>query len=382
MVAAWIVAVTLAGCGQVEPGPPNRSAAPRPAEDVTVVAYAFEEDVWLYDDRSGRVERLTSDRFERRDHSPRFRDRNRLTFVSMSANKDHSAVVEVDLAAGTRRTLFEIDGALWAYDWNSDGSTLVYVTSVAGDPAGDGRFAHEVRLVDSGGAVSTLRRFDGLWGRGTFANFDEVAVDWSPDGSGVLVVDTHLHDLDADTETLFVLSLDGADLVAPRPGIWARWGGDPGTVVYVGDGGTLRRLDTATGTTRALPGTGASHRLAVSPDGRLVAYDDGAADPAVYLYDLEDGTARRLADHAVGPLWLSPGTLAAGHAAPCVETETIPCEDAGGHGPPWADAGDGWHIDVTTGRVNALPVASTVDAAVARTSVDALLRRPEASRSR
>ena len=91
------------------------SAAPRStttgtggAADSTLVAYRFEDDIWLYDGRSRKVTRLTSDGYQRTDLSPRFRDRRHVTFVSMSADKDDSTLVEVDLtevAGGTRLRL-------------------------------------------------------------------------------------------------------------------------------------------------------------------------------------------------------------------------------------------------------------------------------------
>ena len=401
---AWIVAVTLVACGRgadpdVAGGPATGSlgtalpgeedptssgtAAALPpattspalaststttatsgADNWPLVAYAFEEDIWLYDGRSGQVERLTSDGYQRRDHSPRFRGRHRLTFVSMAANKDDSTLVEVDLDSRSRRSLVHVDNALWAYDWSSDGSTLAYVTSVPGDQADSDPFAHELRRVAPDGAVTVLRRFPGVVGRGGYVNYDEVHVDWSPDGSRLLVVDTHLDGLQAEPRTLFILDPDGTDVVGPRAGTWGRWAAESARVVYVDDHGDVRWLDVATGSAIRLPVAGPARRLAISPLGRFLAYDDGDDDPAVHLYDLEGRTGRRVARHAVGALWLSPETLAAGHAAPCVPSDVIGC-DGGGHGPPWSEAGDGWRIDVTTGTVAPMPVASTVDAAVA-----------------
>lgn len=389
VVCAVLAAATLVACGQApetpSAGPAGRSSGTgsqpggkQPPSTTTfspsssspsttsgasdngaLVAYAFEEDLWLYDGRSGRVERLTSDGYERRDHSPGFRHPGLLTFVSMSANKDDSTLVEVDLITGTRRTVLHVDDALWAYDWSAGGASVVYVVRVAGDEPDTGGFDHEVRLVRSDGTVGVLRRFDGLSGRGTFVNYDDVHVDWSPDGSKLLLVDTHLDGV----ETLFVLDPDGTDLVPPRPGTWGRWAGDSRTVASVDEPtGEVRLLDITTGAAVTLPSTGPARRIAVSPDGRLLAYDDGAEDPTVFVYDLERRTRRSLARHAVGALWLSPGELAAGHATPCVPTDRVEC-GAGGHGPRWTETGDGWSIDVTTGKTAPLAVASTIDAA-------------------
>jgi hypothetical protein len=358
---------TAAALPPATPAPASTTTATPGADNSALVAYAFEEDIWLYDGRSGQVERLTSDRYQRTDHSPQFRDRHSLTFVSMGANKDDSTLVEVNLDSGSRRSLVHVDNALWAYDWSGDGSTLAYVTSVPGDQSDSDGFAHELRRVAPDGAVTVLRRFPGLFGRGGYANYDEVHVEWSRDGSRLLVVDTHLDGLHAEPRTLFLLDADGTDVVEPRAGTWGRWAAESATVVYVDGQGDVQWLDVATGSAIRLPVPGPARRLAISPQGRFLAYDDGDDDPAVHLYDLEGRTGRRVARHAVGALWLSPETLAAGHATPCVPSDVIGC-DAGGHGTPWSEAGDGWRIDVTTGTVAPLPVASTLDAAVAPTT--------------
>jgi hypothetical protein len=84
----------------------------------------------------------------------------------------------------------------------------------------------------------------------------------------------------------------------------------------------MRTLSTTTGSTTRNPTTGPARRLTVSPDGRLVAYDDGAADPAVYLYDLERRTGQQVASHAVGALWFSAASPAAIPSDPVLSTRS------------------------------------------------------------
>jgi Tol biopolymer transport system component len=319
------------------------------------VAYAWKGDIWLYGRSSGEVARVTADGDDRFDTTPAFRGRDRLTFVSTPTVADWpppSTLEEIDLATGTHRIVAMISNWVRTYAWTPDGSSVVYIAGTEEQ--------HELRLLTPGtGTDVMLRTLGEAPGRGGFANYDQVRLTWSPDGTRLLVVDTHVDS--TDKPTMFVVRADGTDVVAPRAGTWAAWSPDSRTVYFQWDG--VAALDTTTGAVAPVPDTGKAFRLAVSPDGQFLAYDNGANPPSVFVYDLVGHTARRLHAEALAPMWLSANTLLAGRAVECVPNPVDDCV-GGGHSDPWTDAGSAWEIDVAPTASRPVPVASTRDAAI------------------
>ncbi|HKY76880.1 MAG TPA: hypothetical protein VJS45_12110 [Acidimicrobiia bacterium] len=341
---------TLPDMTRVEDGPTTST----PVNDAERVVWAEKGDVWLYDGETGRRRRLTTDGVARHDFKPRFRSGGMVTYLSSPQEfGSDPAMFEVDLATGKSEMVRLLPGYIRAYDWNPDGNVLAYYSA----PAGDG--ATELHITGNG--LPRLRRFTPILGRGGFVNYDEIRVEWSPDGRRLLVQDTAL-DTSQDA-TLYILDADGRDALTPQLGTWARWSSD-GRTIYCRCATTLtaddwlwKAVDVTSGVGTPLPIPSAA-RPSISPDGRLLAYDDGEDTPSVHVLDLrKPGTPRFLTRAAIAPIWLSPSRLAFTNTRPCPRTE----DDclAGGHGSMFEPAGTAAAIDLTTNRRTPLPPIPT-----------------------
>ena len=332
----------------------DASTASAPITDAERVVWTEAGDVWLYDGETGRRRRLTTDGSARHDSEPRFRNAGMVTYLSSAEESGPDpAMFEFDLATGKSEMVRLLPGYIRAYDWNPDGNVLAYYSA----PASDG----PTELHITGNGLPRLRRFTPILGRGGFVNYDETRVEWSPDGRRLLMQDTAL-DTSQDA-TLYILDADGRDVLAPRPGTWARWSSD-GRTVYCNCSPTLAAgecvwmaIDVAGGvSTPLLIPSGA--RPAVSPEG-LLAFDDGEDTPSVYVLDpRKPGSGPRfLARGALAPIWLTPSRLAFTNTRPCPRTEDE-CL-AGGHGSMFEAAGTAAAFDLATNRRTPLPPIPT-----------------------
>jgi dipeptidyl aminopeptidase/acylaminoacyl peptidase len=330
--------------------PPPRTIPPRATAafpNEAVVAFMWERDLWIQGRSSGRLVQVTPDGGVRWERSPTFRSGRRLAFSS--TGPPYSTIEEIDLDTGAHRVLAKADRGVTQMAWSPDGSALAFL-------GGADNYHHIVNLLSADtGAVVAIR--DLGWGgdRGGFWNADQVHVAWSPDGTKLLVVNSVV----AAPEWIWVLHPDGRDVVSPRSGLWANWSRDSRTVYLVEnhvDKNAIVSLDTVTGTTATLPTPGPVRRLAISPSGTKLAYDDGAAAPTVSIYDLEHHTTRPIWTHALGPVWISPDSLFATVTAPCVPNEASlgsNCNE-GSHGSPWTEQGRAWEIGLD-GTAKELP---------------------------
>jgi hypothetical protein len=308
------------------------------ASDAERVVWAEKGDVWLYDGETGR-RRLTTDGMARHDSKPRFRGGGRVTYLTSSQEfGPEPTMFEFDLATGKSEMIRRLPGYIRAYDWSPDGNALAYSSA----PAQGG--APELHITGNG--LPRLRRFAPIEGRGGFINYDETRIEWSPDGHRLLMVDTALDTAVGPSleKTLYVLNSDGTDAITPGLGTWARWSADSRTIYCLcatlpnTDDCRWQAIDVATGTrTPLLIPSGA--RPSISPDGRLLAYDDGQDTPSVHVLDLRTpgNQPRFLARSAMAPVWLSPSRLAFTNTRPCPRTEDE-CL-AGGHGSMFEPAG-------------------------------------------
>ena len=324
------------------------------ASDAGRVVWAEKGDVWLYDEATGQRRRLTTDGAARHDSRPRFRSRSRVTYLTASQEYGpEPAMFEVDLATGTRQMVRRLPGHIRAYDWSPDGNALAYYSATADDGT--------TELHITGNGLPRLRRFVPILGRGGFVNYDETRIDWSPDGRHLLLQDTAL-DTSQD-ETLYVLDADGRDVLAPRLGTWARWSAD-GQTIYCDCATSLtlndwlwKAIDISNGASTPLP-IASGARPSVSPDGRLLAYDDGKDTPSVYVLDpRKPASPRFLARAALAPVWLGPSRLAFTNTRPCPHTEDE-CL-AGGHGSMFEPAGTAAEFNLSTNRRSPLPPIPT-----------------------
>jgi Tol biopolymer transport system component len=309
------------------------------------VVYAFAADLWLYDLATESVRRLTSDGRSQYETQPRFRGRTTVTFIE---NGKTNGVFDLDLRTGFVTPVVSGVGVL-AFDWSPDGKTLAYLT---GAP-------DVVLFTPADGVHKTIRKLPRCpqCGRGG-TDEDEQRVEWSPDGSSLLAVDTGF---DSDTHgTLFVVDRTGRDLVPERDGTQARWSADSHAVYYEpwGKSGLpdrLRALDVRTKRYASLPVAGV-FRPRLSADGRSLAYDDDRGRAGVFVFDLKTHSKRRLALDAVGPLWVAADGIAV--------TEVRLCKaDECGLAPPWFSLGKTERIALS-GSKSHLAMRESIDADV------------------
>ncbi|MGH9008871.1 MAG: hypothetical protein ACRDYF_03385 [Acidimicrobiia bacterium] len=336
----------------------STTTAPAAAAHSGRVVWAENGDIWLYDAETDKRRALTTDGTARHDFKPRFRDGTRVTYLR--SNEEFGpdpTLVEFDLISGQRHALQQLPGYIRAYEWNPDGITLAYYSVLSDDG--------NTELHITGNGPPRLRRLAPIEGRGRFINYDETRIEWSPHGHRLLVVDTAL-DTAVGTSfenTLYVLNADGTDAIAPGLGTWARWSADSRSIYCLcatqpnRDDCRWQAIDVTNGLrTPLLIHSGA--RPSLSPDGRLLAYDDGKDTPSMYVLDpRKPGSQRFLARAAIAPVWLSPSRLAFTNTRPCPDSEDT-CL-AGGHGSMFEPAGTAAAIDLPTGRRSPLPPIAT-----------------------
>ena len=171
-----------------------------------------------------------------------------------------------------------------------------------------------------GGEPVVLHAFAPNLGRGAGSE-DEVSVAWSPDGSAILVVNTHEHNGEGPPNSIYLFDATGRNVRERWTGTHPRWSPDGRTIYYRGyagfNGQRWRALDVQTMTTTSLGIRAGTNNLVVSPDGRWLAYDTSwfgdmpleanAPDeaPDVYVYDLTTGTEELLKRGALAAVWIS-----------------------------------------------------------------------------
>jgi hypothetical protein len=331
----------------MSPSAPTPSTPTSPQRIATKVAFTDRGDLYLYEVADDLVRPLVVDGPNSQERSPHFTDAATVTYAA------GPSVTEVDTASGVRREIRKMPGEVRALTWNADRSTLAVLFD-RHDPNGTGLTLHLAAFGDNNSR--DIRRFKPWDGRGG-SDSDDVSVSWSPDATKIIVVITP-PDTVSNT-TMFVLDTTGKDLVPPRFGTMARWGADSQTIYYR-DFGAMRAWHTiniATGGVRDPAMTRGTVRPALSPDGTVLAYDDGARKPTIYLFDVRSGRERKLTAGYVGPLWLSQDALAA-----TVVRECVPGTDCEGN---WVHERDTVRIAVGDGSTRPLTLRSTVYSAVA-----------------
>ncbi|MBI4730282.1 MAG: hypothetical protein HY775_12430 [Acidobacteria bacterium] len=296
------------------------------------VAYAFRDDLWIYDVAGDKRIRLTHDGEARTERSPRFRNAAVLSFAAERDPGDAAGLFgrdslwEVGARGGRVREILRLEAAVLAHDWSPDGGRLAYLVS-------DGR-SDQLCLYDaSRGRTRLIRRLHAPQGREPGPDDDE-SLAWSPTGSALLVVDTFA--LAARTATVNVLNGAGRELVAASEGTFARWSADGRSVFFrelgYGTRGEWYAQGLSSGGLRRLGMRAGTFRADVSPDGRRLAYDDGAATPSIYVFDLESGGEVRVARGFLAPVWLGAEVVVAtaakgGACAPVCDLRSFTIRD-------------------------------------------------------
>ena len=308
-------------------------------------------DMWYFDFLKGSSTRLTTDGGFK--YRPRLRNSDTVGYIQ------DDTLFEVSLSSRVRREVLREDG-IEVFAWSRSGSDLAYAT------------LSEVTLARRGSKPSVIRRLPRYEGGGRGGgDQDEQYMAWSPNGRMLLVQQTQLCcTAGAEARSLFVIGLDGKDLVSPLRATFARWSPDSrriyATELFVPKARVFS-VDVATGTITFLKTRRDVFNLAVSPDGALLAYDGGGADPSTFVYDLRTRKERRLAS-GVMPLWIDRSNLIVTNVRKCSNTGSDIC---GGH------AGIPWH---PTGRCSIISLAGDAPRVLrAHWTYDAALVVPAAS---
>jgi Tol biopolymer transport system component len=369
-IAVLALSLVAAACGRAGPkATPTATPSPSPSASPTqgppkllaaAVTYVDEGDLWVWDAATNKVARLTSDGQARIQARPEFLGLDRIAYISNGASGP-AAIEAVPSAGGPSSGILHRDGSILDFAASPDGTLLAYLTVNFDKPE-----PHSLSILTMrDGTSTTVRRFPMNLGRGTGED-DEVSVAWSPDGRALLVTDTHLlPNEDNKEESLFVVDLEGRDLVAPRVGTHGRWSAD-GRSVYYRRYGTQPAiwvvLDASSGTEKALDTTTGTMHARLSPDGTQLVYHGGAgAEPNVLVFNLRTGSQRAAAPGAVHGLWLSPKEIIATSVRRCGPSDEC------GEGPGWIATGKVYRYPLTsTDSAEAFPVAitSTIDADV------------------
>jgi hypothetical protein len=348
-------------CGEVVSRTEAKSAAPTPG---TQAVYSSGGVLWLYDASTDSTTRLTSHPDSSR-LQPRYRGPRTVSFIQRHEKVDEvppsgqTSLYELDLEDRRLTEILRVPTDLFlGYGWSPDGEQLAYhfLTS------------HSVQTValclyDSvRGTMKELRSHPAEFGRGP-SQSDEAMVAWSPQGSALVVTETHA----LQDPSLVLIDRDGGDVVPPFEGTFARWLPDGRTVLFREPNEVLKpggpgkipssvrwfTLDITSGKIRSVGIPAGTFRPAISPDGRLVAYDDGDQDePSTFLYDVASGTSRMLIRGYGAPIWLGASQIAVTAGGPC---------------PPGTECFDRWTpldrtvaIDVGTGKSRELRLPTTI----------------------
>ena len=353
----------IPGCGDVIATSEPKSSSTKP-----VAVIWTEEGVGLYDIGADSVMSVkTAD--ELPGYGVRFRTPTQVTFVRGREPSDEAhtfgqeSLYELDLKTNQAQELIRLPNHVLAFEWSPDGSVLAYLVAAETERRG---LPSPLCLFDSLSGVTTqIKSLSYTIGRGG-NQWDERSIAWSPNGTRLLVLDT------VQSPPLYVVDLDGRNVIRPRAGTFARWLSDE-RIVYLENPNDAfepwrwRTVSTASGRVSAFPLAAGTFRAAFSPNGQFIAFDDGAKVPSVYLFDLETRESHLLAHGYVAPLWLGPRLIAATSAGRCPRSYFCVI--------PWLPTDETIGIDPKTGEREALSLPTTLQDGFANGAIDVLLAR-------
>lgn len=303
-----------AASASMTPIPTDAPAINCASEDAPgpLVAYVDAGDLWLYDGTADAARRLSNDGESRIEHAPAFLAGSCVVYAS----SEPSAIEVVDLVGSASRTIVEESGWITALAISPDDASIVYLQI---DHFVDSTYRLKRVEVDRG-TPEILHTFHANPGRGAGSE-DEVSVAWSPDGSGILVANTHEFTRQDPYGAIYLFDRGGREVRATWTGTHPRWSSDGRTVYYRGHAGVNGQgwsaMDVNTMHSSKLAIRPGTNNLVVSPDGEWVAYDNSwfgdlpneadkaSGAPETYAYNLASGEERLLQRGALGPLWLS-----------------------------------------------------------------------------
>lgn len=348
------------GCGRVVATADPRGSASKP-----LAVFESPDGLSLYDIKSNAVTGL--DRTDSNPgRTPRFRAPSLVSFVRQREPADdghtfgQDSMYELDIERKQAEEMIRLPSRLLAFDWSPDGMELAYLIEL-GDQSDNRLCTLDIRS----GAIRSIRSFSYTVGRGG-DQWDEVSVAWAPTARRILV----LHTI-TEQPSIHVVDIDGRDVAPPQVGTFARWLGDDTVLFLEGSPqATLRpwqwfSLSIVSGQKReaGLPDEG--FRPALSPDGDLIAFDDGAEEPSIYVFDIATGTSRLLAHDHVAPVWLGQDLIAATAAGPCPSSYFCVI--------PWLASDTTIGIEPTSGDQLPLSLTTTLQGYAFSGAIDVLL---------
>jgi len=217
---------------------------------------------------------------------------------------------------GTRSMAYSSDRNIEDAEWSPDARRVAILVSGA-------LLIHDM----DNGATSTVLTLPAESPSDRSATADEASVFWSPNGAMLCVVDTFV--VPPSQPTMWVVRLDGAQVVAARDGTEPVWSRDSRAIYYrlyaTGDHWLTLSLAGDTESVLAHLRTDAYFPI-LSPDGTELAYSDTAPMSSVYTYDLRTGTETSVATGYTYPTWLSSNGLLVVTSRPCPAGES--CAEA------------------------------------------------------
>lgn len=235
---------------------------------------------------------------------PRFVDASTVSFMTTRG------LETADLATGATRMVWSLENQP-AYEWTPDRSAvLILVHEFDASPR------TLLRRMDVGSGAVTDTVLSPVLPDGFCGVHDptEPNIAFSPDGSTIMVENPVGV---VANGTLFFLDADGTLVGEPLYSAFGRW---------LPDGRVLAQ-DLATSdwfvhdpraggrTPIGLPEN--ALRPGVSPDGSAIAFDDGARQTGLFVFDVAAGSAARMGSGSMSPVWLSAQRFAAYDTEPC-----------------------------------------------------------------
>lgn len=349
------------GCGEIA-----ASSPPTAARTGRFAVYSADGSIFLYDAAADTATTVDSPGLPAAGFMPRFRTADQVWFAARRSPADDEHFFGQDslyeIVGGEPVESLRLPNIVMAYDWSPDGETLAFL--LRADTASGNQPVQLCQYDPRTATLALIRSLGYPDGTGT-GQREESSVTWSPDGRVILVVDT------AERPSLWVTNVDGQDVVEPREATFGRWL-DADTIFFqedvADDVGDWRTLSIRTGSSGAFNLPRHAHRPAVSPDGNLIAFDDGGTTPSVYVFDVASGTTRRLGNRQAGPLWLDSEVLAVTAVGPC--TTGLDCTF------PWKSLNETVGIEYETANQRALALPSTLQLAYRREVIDAWIGDP------
>lgn len=346
------------GCGEL-----IDASAPSGLNGVPLAVVASDTGLELYDVNNDQLSSAPSGVLTPR-AGPQFRTPSEISYIGLREERDdlhlfgQDSIYVYDLARARNSELLRHSDRVLAYEWSPDGVHLAYL--LRSQTATDVLPVTACVLDTHSRDTSLLRQLGLPIGTATDQR-QETAIRWSPSGRHLLVTDT------SQQPSLLVIDVEGRDAMIPEIATFGRWLSaedvlfqrDPQDVTKPWNW-LVASLPQHMSREFALPSE--AFRPAISPQLDLLAYDDGAAHPSLFIADVRSGNVRLLAEGLVAPVWLTANTVAATEAVPCSSQTACPA--------PWTALRRTMAIDVDTGTEREIALPTTLQDGLSRGVID------------